>query len=141
MTTYYTYKNGTAKYAIIDNDGNTYIGNAYCHPEDIDMMSEKTGLYIAEMRANIKYLRYLIKDSKKELKSLVDFHSLLKFNPYYNENNRETKLLIREIRRRKKDIEENKKALKDMQLSLKEYITQKNEFYQKIRKNRNKGQK
>ena len=104
-------------------------------------MNEKTGLYIAETRANIKFLKHLIKESKKELKSLIDFHSLLKFNPYYDENNRETKLLIKEIKRRKKDIEENKKILKDMQFSLKEYIAQKDEFYQKIRKNRNKGQK
>lgn len=141
MKILYNYIDGVARCEILDIDGTLYVGEAHCHPEDIDMMSEKTGLYIAEMRANIKYLKHLIKYSKKELKSLIDFHSLLKFNPHYNENNLETKLLIREIRRRKKDIEENKKVLEDMQFSLREYIVRKDEFYQKIRKNRIKGQK
>lgn len=141
MKVLYNYINGIAKCEILDIDNTSYVGEARCHPEDTDMMNEKTGLYIAETRANIKFLKHLIKESKKELKSLIDFHSLLKFNPYYDENNRETKLLIKEIKRRKKDIEENKKILKDMQFSLKEYIAQKDEFYQKIRKNRSKGQK
>ena len=141
MKTTYIYHNGIAKYTIIDNDGSVYIGEAHCHPEDVDMMSEKTGLQIAEIRANIKFLKHLIKESKKELKALKDFHSLLKFNPYYNKENREVKLLIKEIRRREKDIKENKNSLKEMKDSLIEYIAEKEKFYQKIRRNRNRGQK
>lgn len=137
----YTYNDGIARCIIIDNDGTTYIGEAHCHPEDVDMMSEKTGLQIAETRANIKFLRHLIKDSKRELKALKDFHSLLKFNPYYNKDVRETHLLIREIRRREKDIKENEKSLKEMKDTLIEYIAEKEKFYQKIRRYRNKGQK
>ena len=117
------------------------VGEAKCMPQDMDMMSEKTGLQIAETRANIKFLKHLIKESKKELKALKDFHSLLKFNPYYNEENREVKLLIKEIRRREKDIKENENSLKEMKDTLTEYIAKKEEFYQKIRRNRNKGQK
>ena len=104
-------------------------------------MNEKTGLQIAETRANIKFLKRLIKESKKELKALKDFHSLLKFNPYYNEENREVKLLIKEIRRREKDIKENENSLKEMKDTLIEYIAEKEKFYQKIRRNRNRGQK
>ena len=141
MKTSYTYNHGIAKCVIIDNDGSTYTGEAYCHPEDTDMTSEKTGLQIAETRANIKFLKHLIKDSKRELKALKDFHSLLKFNPYYNKDVRETHLLIREIRRREKDIQENENSLKEMKSALAEYITEKDKFYQKIRRNRNKGQK
>lgn len=141
MKTTYIYHNGIAKYTIIDNDGSIYIGEAHCHPEDTDMMSEKTGLQIAETRANIKFLKRLIKESKRELKALKDFHSLLKFNPYYNKDVRETHLLIREIRRREKDIKENEKSLKEMENTLAEYIAEKEKFYQKIRRNRNKGQK
>lgn len=141
MKTSYTYSHGIAKCVIIDNDGSIYTGEAYCHPEDTDMMSEKTGLQIAETRANIKFLKHLIKDSKRELKALKDFHSLLKFNPYYNKDVRETHLLIREIRRREKDIQENENSLKEMKSALAEYIAEKEKFYQKIRRNRNKGQK
>ena len=117
------------------------VGEAKCMPQDMDMMSEKTGLQIAETRANIKFLKHLIKESKKELKALKDFHSLLKFNPYYNEENREVKLLIKEIRRREKDIKENENSLKEMKDSLIEYIAEKEKFYQKIRRIRNRGQK
>ena len=141
MKTSYTYNHGIARCIIIDNDGTIYTGEAHCHPEDVDMMSEKTGLQIAETRANIKFLRHLIKDSKRELKALKDFHSLLKFNPYYNKDVRETHLLIREIRRREKDIKENENSLKEMKNTLIEYIAEKEKFYQKIRRNRNKGQK
>lgn len=141
MKTSYTYNDGIAKYIIIDNDGTVYIGEAHCHPEDIDMMNEKTGLQIAETRANIKFLKHLIKDSKRELKALKDFHSLLKFNPYYSKESREVKLLIREIKRREKDIKENENSLKEMKNTLIEYIVEKEKFYQKIRRNRSKGQK
>ena len=40
-------------------DGNTVVGEAICHPQDVDMVSEKTGCTIAERRAYIKYINKL----------------------------------------------------------------------------------
>ena len=47
----------------------------------------------------------------------------------------------KEIRRREKDIKENESSLKEMNDALIEYIAEKEKFYQKIRRNRNRGQK
>ena len=40
-------------------DGKSFIGYAKCLPEDNDMISERTGCTLAEIKANIKRLRYI----------------------------------------------------------------------------------
>lgn len=42
---------------LLFNKNDTYIGTAFCSPEDKDMMSEKTGCEIAYHRALIAALR------------------------------------------------------------------------------------
>lgn len=141
IKTKYAYKDGKAICTLITPDNLTFVGKAYCHPEDKDMATEYTGLRIAEDRANMKYLSYLVKEAKKELHTLQTFFNTLKNRPNYSSEPREIQILIKDIRRRKRDIEENETVLKEMEVRLNEYLDTKDDFYKKIRANRNKGQK
>ena len=50
-------KLGYARCLMICN-GQAFEGGAKCHPDDMDMISERTGCCIAEARAYIKALRF-----------------------------------------------------------------------------------
>ena len=72
--TEYGYVNGSAVY-IITYNGYRFVGEATCHPDDMDFESERVGLTIAEARANIKVLRHMrdceVKPQLKNSKSFV----------------------------------------------------------------------
>ena len=51
----------------------TFTGDAKCLPEDKDFESERTGCFIAEVKANIKKLKYIRKNLRQELKGLTNF--------------------------------------------------------------------
>lgn len=42
---------------IVEKNNIMGMGEAKCHPDDIDICSERTGMYIAENRAMINYLQ------------------------------------------------------------------------------------
>ena len=50
------YNDGIHSEFTITYKGIELTGEAICHPTDEDMMSERTGLCIAEARANIKLM-------------------------------------------------------------------------------------
>lgn len=62
-------KTGAAS-CIIEYDGLTFCGNAQCHEADLDMCSERVGIYIAELRAKIKFMQYLKRINKEKLAEL-----------------------------------------------------------------------
>ena len=71
----YGYVNGSAVY-IIEYNGYRFVGEATCHPDDLDFESERVGLTIAEARAKEIELVYgAIKDAKPDDK-LVAIKSL-----------------------------------------------------------------
>ena len=112
---------GIATCILYDGE-NTFLGLATCHPDDKDFQSEKTGLYIAEARAEIqalKQLYYSINHSKQ-----------------YNKKSYESKMLYRQIRMKETDIEEVQLIINDRKADLKKYIDAKEEFYQSIKRNR-----
>lgn len=50
-------ESGSAICILTDEKGRTFIGEATCHPNDEDMMSERTGCELAFRRAKLQYLR------------------------------------------------------------------------------------
>ena len=56
--TEYGYVDGSAVY-IITYNGYRFMGEATCHPDDMDFERARVGLTIAEARANIKELRHM----------------------------------------------------------------------------------
>lgn len=117
----------------------TFIGTAFCHSADEDFCSEKTGSYIAELRADIKLLQYLRDcEYKPAYKALNHLYSSMKTNKNFNENSYESKRIRRELHRIKNLLAATTNELAELRLTLRVYIKTKDEFYNKIRA---KGQK
>ena len=78
---YYDKASGYTK-AIIYYKNNTFIGEAQCHPEDEDIISEFTGSEIALRRANIKVMQF-VKNNEivPQISILKHLKSLLRMLP------------------------------------------------------------
>jgi hypothetical protein len=93
INTEYRYANGTATY-IMTYNGYKFIGEATCHPDDIDFESERVGLTIAEARANIKVLHHIRKcEVKPQLKILKHLYNNMKSSTHFNSNSYEARMV------------------------------------------------
>lgn len=119
------------------NDGKkVFYGAASCHPNDEDMMNEKTGCEIAMRRAELKYYRYCRDNLKERLAALKQLYYTMNRSKYFNENSYENKMLQRQIRMIELDLATVREMIADGEQSLRTYIAEKDKFYNKIRKNR-----
>lgn len=133
-------ENGTA--SCILTDGNRqYIGVAFCHEDDRDMMSEKTGYEIAFRRAKIDVWRAYREEVKSSLKALKNFYYSINSSSKYNADSYEAKMLKRQISLREKDLKFAKEIIVQERADLHRFITEKEAFYQKIRTRRGLGNK
>lgn len=128
-------ESGTATCILYDND-KTYCGAALCHPDDRDMMSKRTGLEIAYRRAEIQALRGFRDEIKIELRALKQLYYSINRSKYYNSKNYEARMLNRHIAMTESDLEVVKETIKNKNKELRDYITDKDNFYKKVRHNR-----
>ena len=117
-------------------DKHWFVGRAKCLPEDEDMWSERTGSTLAEIKANIKRLRYMRARTREEMKPLTLFESRLKCCKGYNHESVEARRLRKEIWLYKDKIQEITNAINDEEAYLKRYIAEKDNLYVKIRAKR-----
>lgn len=129
---------GTAS-CILSDGQKTYCGLAQCHPNDSDMMSEKTGCEIAFRRAKIEVFRALRDDYKTRLKALNELYYSMKHSKKFNSKSYESKMLYRQIKRLEFNLSTVKEMIVDEQQNLKQYINSKDKFYNKIRSKRQLG--
>ena len=126
---------------VIETKYGKFSGTACCHPDDMDMASEKVGCEIAYSRAAIDSLKYerdnIIKPSLKALKQLYySMRHSKKFNPKSYEN----KMLKRQIENWEMDLNNINTMIKSEKDWVRDYINTKEILYTNIRNNRNKGQ-
>ena len=114
----------------------TFTGDAKCLPEDKDFESERTGCFIAEVKANIKKLKYIRKNLRQELKGLTNFQKRLECCNNYNKDNFESKRLRKEIYMYQEQINSLTQAINDEEAYLSKYIKDKDSFYKKMRSHR-----
>lgn len=117
--------------------GKEFIGVAYCHPDDEDMKSQKTGQFIAEMRATVAYLTH-VRDNelKPQLSALNQLYSNMKFSKKFNPNSYENYMLQRQIQLITSELTTIKQNLVLLKQGIKEYIKGKDNFYEAIRQRR-----
>ena len=126
---------------IIETKYGKFSGIACCHPDDMDMASEKVGCEIAYSRAAIDSLKYerdnVIKPSLKALKQLYySMNRSKRFNPKSYEN----KMLKRQIECWEFDLSVINDMIDTERTWIRDYINTKEALYQNIRANRNNGQ-
>lgn len=137
---YYDENCNMASCIITDSHGREYMKFATCHPDDLDMASEKTGCSIAERRTIIVYLKGQIKNEfEPRLRGLNQLYNSIKFSKEYNKNSFEARKLRKQIYLTKKSIENIKNDIEELEEDLESYIQKKDKFYKQIRQKRGKG--
>ena len=117
----------------------TFIGEAHCHPDDADFESERVGSYIADIRSDIEVLKYMRDYELRPAYNCLN-HILcsMKRSKLYNEKSYESKFIRRQLHRIQNQLTAVNNEIATLRLTLKVYIKDKEEFYQKIRKDKNK---
>lgn len=122
---------------VISYNNVFFVGEAKCHPDDMDFASERTGLCIAEARANIKLMTY-IRDTtiKPALATLRHLQRNMESSKNYNPKSYEAKMVRGQLRSLEKDLAVANNDIAEEKQYLKEYIQKKDEFYKKMRAKR-----
>lgn len=128
---------GIAICILTDGEKN-YVGEAVCHPDDEDMMNEKTGCEIAFRRAKIEALRAKRDELKIALKALNQAYYSMNQSKYFNPKSYENRMLRRQIHMTKFDLDTFKEMIASEEQNLRTYIKEKDKFYRHIRHNRQK---
>ena len=120
--------------------GLVYLGEATCHPDDMNFYSEKVGRTIAYYRAIIKLLQ-ATRDNEilPELKALKQYLYSINCNKEFNKKAYSTKILYRHINLKEKELKGVREAIKTTRASLHEYIKSVEEFTKKIEEKRSLG--
>ena len=118
------------------------FGMAECADADRDMISERTGSRIAELRAQIDILQhYKNYELRPGLKALLHLKGTMTLSSKYNPESYEAKRLNKEINNFKKDIIDTNKAIQLTKQQLYNYIKKKEILYQRIRAKDHEGYK
>lgn len=126
-------KLGYARCLMIYN-GQAFEGGAKCHPDDMDMISERTGCCIAEARAYIKALRFKRDhEIQPKLDVLRHLYNNMQTSKYFNSKSYEAKMLRSQIGAIEKELAAVSQDLTEEKKYLKEYIDKKDKFYQRLR--------
>lgn len=128
-------ENGEALCIIKDKE-NVYYGIAKCHPEDMDMKSERTGCFIAEERAKIMMLSHKRDELKIELKALKKYYASMNKSKYFDKTSYPIRRLLDHISKIEADITDVKELLQYEKNFLNTYINEKEKLYQRIRHNK-----
>ena len=115
-------------------DKKPFYGNSTCAPEDMDMLSKKTGQEIAFNRASIQVLRYEKMRLNIELKALKSLYYSINTSKRYNPKSYEATMLKRQMDMRENDIAQLTADIREIQNHITSYINEKDKFYKELRK-------
>ena len=119
---YFDPETRVATCALIEQNGRGYVGMAMCHPEDEDMMSEKTGCEIALRRMEIEALRAYRRDELEPgLKALKQLYYSMKHSGQFNKKSYEAKMLFRQMNQKQEDIDFIKEVIAQRKEELKDF--------------------
>ena len=128
------YADGGHSCCIIKYKGLEFVGEATCHPDDMDFESERTGLCIAEARANIKVLKFKRKfEIIPALQSLRHLYGNMRSSKKYNPKSYEAQMIRSQLRALEKELDTISNDIVEEEKYLNEYIQKKDAFYQRLR--------
>lgn len=133
----YEFEDGCAS-VTISVGPDRFWGSAICAPEDEEFCSEKTGLAIAEARADINYLTWVRDyELKPQLKILEHLENGVNAK---EEKDKNGYMIYRAANRCRDEIKFINEEVKKMREELKEYIDNKADLYDKVRARRSKSE-
>ena len=113
-----------------------YMGIAKCHPNDYDFESKLVGEHYAYVRSVIDELRAKREEIRHQLKALRHLYDIFEQNPFIRETSTECFLTKRQIEVLEEDLDDMRMLIKATQEDLRGMMKQKDDLYEKIRKNR-----
>ena len=92
-----------------------FEGDALCHKDDIKYKSRTVGESLAQYRATRYYLAW-VRDNEvlPQLKALNQLYYSMKYSTQFNPKSYEAKMLFRQIRQKKEDIEGIRQLITDL---------------------------
>lgn len=92
-----------------------FEGDALCHKDDIKYKSRTVGESLAQYRATRYYLAW-VRDNEvlPQLKALNQLYYSMKHSTQFNPKSYEAKMLFRQIRQKKEDIEGIRQLITDL---------------------------
>ena len=134
MLKYEFRKEGNCSYCDLTYNNLTFTGVAECHPDDEDMMSERTGYFIAETRANIQKLRWCRDyEVMPMVKHYRHFYDCLSHSSKFNKDSYEAHMILKELKKWEYELQEIRLIIKEERDYLRNYIAEKERLYKKIR--------
>ena len=138
----YDEMSGICGCSIILDDFLQGFGIAQCAEQDRDVISQKTGMHIAERRAQINLLQnYKNRELHPGLKALLHLQGTMVNSKHYNPKSYEAKRLNREIKNLRAEIKDINKAIWIAKQELYEYINIKETLAQRYRAGDHEGYK
>ena len=124
---------GAATCFLEDKEGNVFYGSAFCHDDDEEFQSEKTGCTIALARATIDYLRWYRDQLRTELKTLRHFYSIIEQASDFDAKAKIPRMLRRQIHLKEDELDLVRSEIVTEQKELKQFIDDKDLFYRRMR--------
>ena len=133
----YDEETGVTTCTLQDTKRNTYVGEARCHPDDVDMKNKMTGSEIAYRRAYIKYLKHM-RDTEfvPQLSVLKHMYSCMEQAADFNPKDNNIRLMKRAIDNYSAAVDMIRAAIRDERNDLHTYMTDKAKLYKLIRDRR-----
>ena len=133
-------ESGTAICVLKDYKGRTFVGEAMCHPDDLDMKSERTGCELAFRRAKLEYLR-TVRDTelKPALKALKHLYGCMTHSTNFNANSYEARTIRKHIHQIAFELTTIKEEIAYEYQGITDYIKGKDRIYKHIRERDSKG--
>jgi hypothetical protein len=133
---------GICSCSIILNDFLQGFGLAQCAEEDADVISERTGMTIAEYRAQINLLQnFKNRELYPGLKALQHLKSTMVNSKKYNPDSYEAKRLEKEIKHYQEDIKDTCGAIEVAKQILYDYINAREHLNARLRAGDHAGYK
>lgn len=92
-----------------------FVGDALCHKDDLKYKSRTVGESLAQYRATRYYLAW-VRDNEvlPQLKALNQLYYSMKHSAQFNPKSYEAKMLFRQIRQKKEDVESIRQLITDL---------------------------
>lgn len=119
---------------ILTHKGLKFSGTAICHKDDMDFASERTGLYIAETRANIRYLKSKKPELRAAITALQHAVNCMRDSKDFNPKAKEFQIVYRLLYDKKSELDSLNSRIKMEKEYLEDYMKNKDIVHNKMRK-------
>lgn len=111
-----------------------FIGVAQCAPEDKEFVSMRTGLTLAQKRADVLVLTH-IRDNeiKPALGALKQLYSNIEISTHFDAKSYEAKMLKRRIAQYEQELKEVSEEIKDIKKEITYYINAKDMLHKRFK--------